>query len=102
MVAPARTIESAIRADRTTQPTVSAAVRALEDSGHVSREAHPEDARSTLVSLTDEGRAALGRARARYGEVLDALIEERGVDRDDVARAIAVLRTLTDHDHPTT
>jgi DNA-binding MarR family transcriptional regulator len=98
------TVTDLAKADRTTQPTVSAALRALEESGHVSREAHPDDARSTLVSLTDEGRAALGRARGRYGEVLDALIEERRVDPAEVARAIHVLRTLTEHhltEHPT-
>jgi DNA-binding MarR family transcriptional regulator len=91
------TVTDLAKADRTAQPTVSAAVRSLEDAGLVSREAHPEDARSTLVSLTAEGLRALGAARIRYGEVLDTLIDERGVDRDEVVRAIQVLRSLTDH-----
>ena len=90
------TVTDLARADRTAQPTVSAALRGLEDSGLVGRVAHPDDARSTLVSLTEEGRAALAAARRRYGEVLDALIEERGIDHDEVARAIAVLRALTE------
>src|SRR5690242_3436775 len=49
------TVTDLAKADRTSQPTVSAALRALEDSGLVARQAHPADARSTLVSLTDEG-----------------------------------------------
>ncbi len=91
------TVTDLARADRTAQPTVSAALRSLEDQDLVARQAHPADARSTLVSLTDQGRRALASARDRYGEVLDGLIDERGVDRAEVARAIDVLRTLTDH-----
>ena len=83
------------RADRTSQPTVSAAVGQLEERGLVTRLAHPTDARSTLVTLTDGGRTALTRARRRNGEVLDRLCERHGISPEAVADAVAVLRTLT-------
>ena len=97
----ASTITDLAKADRTSQPTISAAVRGLEEDGLVARGAHPEDARSTLLTLTDRGRTVLAAARRRYGDVLDGLIAERGVDRAEVGRAIAVLRSLTDPPHPT-
>ena len=40
---------------------VTRQVKALEDSGHVHVEADPADRRSCFVSLTDEGRAEVGR-----------------------------------------
>ena len=83
------------RADRTTQPTTSAGVRALEDKGWVTRVAHPDDARSTLLALTGSGRAELAAARLRHGSVVDDLAAKQSIDPAAIAEAVAVLRALT-------
>lgn len=44
-------------------PTASRLVDPLEERGLVSREADPDDARGTVVVLTDEGRAVLRQVR---------------------------------------
>jgi len=83
------------RADRTTQPTTSAGVRALEEKGWVTRVAHPGDARSTLLALTDSGRAELAAARTRHGAVVEELAARHGLDPAALTQAVEVLRTLT-------
>ena len=87
------------RADRTTQPTTSAGVRALEEKGWVTRVAHPDDARSTLLALTGSGRAELEAARARHGALVDDLAARQSVDPAAIADAVAVLRALTTPEH---
>src|SRR4051794_35882748 len=90
------TVTDLARADRTSQPTTSAGVRGLEDKGWVRRIANPSDARSTLLALTDTGRAELAAARQRHGAIVDELAEQRRVDPSAIADAVAVLRALTD------
>ena len=89
------TVTDLARADRTAQPTTSAAVKAMEERGLVTRAANRTDARSTLVTLTPSGRAELATARARNAAVLDELVARRGVSPEDLETAVAVLRTLT-------
>jgi DNA-binding MarR family transcriptional regulator len=88
------------RADRTTQPTTSAGVRALEEKGWVARVAHPDDARSTLLTLTDSGRAELAAARRRHGAVVEDLAAQHAIDPAAIAAAVAVLRALTTSEQP--
>jgi DNA-binding MarR family transcriptional regulator len=51
------------RLERCSQPTATGLVRRLTDAGLVRRDADPDDARATRVSLTPEGRTALAAAR---------------------------------------
>ena len=83
------------RADRTTQPTISTAVRALEQRGLVARSANEHDARSTTLVLTEEGQAKLASARARHAEVFADLVERHGIAPDALENAVDVLRVLT-------
>ena len=43
-------------------------IRRLEGQGLVRREASPDDGRGVLATITDEGRAAVGRAMITYGQ----------------------------------
>ncbi len=90
------TVTELARADRTSQPTTSAGVRALEEKGLVRRVANPVDARSTLLALTDSGRAELAAARDRHGALVDDLAKQRRIDPAAIAEAVAVLRSLTE------
>jgi DNA-binding MarR family transcriptional regulator len=89
------TVTDLARADRTSQPTTSAAVKAMEEKGLVTRVAHQADARSTLVTLAEPGREELRAARLRHAAVLDELVARHGVSRADLETAVTVLRTLT-------
>jgi DNA-binding MarR family transcriptional regulator len=79
--------------DRCSQPTMSAAVAQLVDSGWVSKKRNPDDARSTVVTLSDTGRDELGRVRRRHGEWVAALVARHpDLTTEDLATAVAVLR----------
>lgn len=85
--------------DRCAQPTMSGAVQHLVDQGWVSKRPHPEDARSSLVSLTGSGRATLATYRHQYGEaVATRLLASGSHSPADLATAVAVLRDLLDPD----
>jgi DNA-binding MarR family transcriptional regulator len=81
-------------ADRSSQPTVSGAVRLLEAQGLVSREADPADARRSVVRLTEEGQNLLTEARRENGAAVAERLERTGHTADDVAAAVAVLRDI--------
>jgi len=72
------------------QPTMTLLVKRLEQRGWVARDRDPADGRVVLVSLTDDGTAALEDLRATYRAVLRdhlaALSDER----------IAALQTATE------
>jgi len=88
------------RADRTTQPTISTAVRALEERGLVARTANEHDGRSSTIVLTDAGENELAAARARHAEIFADLVERHGIAPDALEKAVEVLRTLTTPDQP--
>jgi DNA-binding MarR family transcriptional regulator len=88
-------------ADRCSQPTMSAGVRSLCDRGWATKQANPQDARSSLVSLTDEGRRVLEQARRERAAVIaDRLRADPHHDEEDLATAVAVLRTLLEQPRP--
>ncbi len=58
------------------KPTMSRQVAALEQLGLVARRPDPADGRGALVSLTDDGRAAFARARARRHEWIAGWLRE--------------------------
>jgi DNA-binding MarR family transcriptional regulator len=75
-------------ADHSSQPTVTTQLQRLEASGWVDRAADPDDARASLVSLSQDGVAALeGVRRARLDVLAPALgrLDENGLDRLRVA-----------------
>jgi len=89
------TVTELARADRTAQPTTSAALRGLQERGLVDREPHPNDGRSSVMTLTPAGRSELASARQANGKVVTDLLEQRGVPEDEVRTAVHVLKTLT-------
>jgi DNA-binding MarR family transcriptional regulator len=81
--------------DRCSQPTMSAAVAQLVDQGWVTKAPNPADARGTVVTLSDAGRAELARVRRLHGERVAALVDAHpDLTTDDLATAVAVLRGI--------
>lgn len=79
--------------DRCSQPTMSAAVSQLVERGWVTKARNPDDARSTVVTLSDAGRVELGRVRRRHGErVAELVAAHPDLTTADLATAVAVLR----------
>jgi DNA-binding MarR family transcriptional regulator len=91
------TIGALAASDRCSQPTMSAAVAGLAERGWATKAANPRDARSSLVSLTDDGRGVLVQARRERAEVVaDRFRSDPHHDERDLATAVAVLRGLLD------
>ena len=80
--------------DRSSQPTVSGAVRQLVEQGLVAKDSDPGDARRTVVRLTPEGRRALAAARRDTGVAVAERLARSGHTADEVAAAVAVLRDV--------
>jgi DNA-binding MarR family transcriptional regulator len=81
-------------ADRSSQPTVSGAVRQLDQQGWVAKKTDPDDGRRALVELTPKGRQRLLDARRDNGKAVAERLARTGHTADDVARAVAVLRDV--------
>jgi DNA-binding MarR family transcriptional regulator len=88
------TVGALAQADGCTQPSMTALVNALAERGWVTREPHPDDARSSLVTTTAEGHDALRRFREHNARVLAERISRSGRSTEDVATAVAVLTDL--------
>lgn len=81
--------------DRSSQPTMSAAVAQLVRHGWVTKAPNPDDARSSVVTLTAAGRAELAGVRRRHGEHIAALLTDHpDLTTEDLATAVAVLRAV--------
>jgi DNA-binding MarR family transcriptional regulator len=61
--------------------TVLFRVKRLEKRGHAERIPNPDDKRSYLVSLTDEGKQLLGKARPRFRAYAEAVEAQLGAER---------------------
>jgi DNA-binding MarR family transcriptional regulator len=82
-------------ADHSSQPTTTTQLQRLEAAGWVRRGADPDDARASLVSLSDEGRAALESVRrARVAVLAPALDQLDDPALDRVRVAIEVMNEL--------
>jgi len=81
-------------ADRSSQPTISGAVRQLVDKGWVAKEPDASDARRSLVLLTAEGRQRLSDTRRDNGAAVAERLARTGHTAEDVAHAVAVLRDV--------
>jgi DNA-binding MarR family transcriptional regulator len=81
--------------DHCSQPTMTTQVRRLEDAGLVSRASDPADARAVLISITEEGTAALAQVRADRAAVIDPYLERLDAsDRRALTDAVRVMRNL--------
>jgi DNA-binding MarR family transcriptional regulator len=95
------TVGALATADRCSQPTMSAGVAGLVDRGWATKQPHPSDARSSLVTLTEDGRTVLGQARRERAAVIaERLRSDPLHDERDLATAVAVLRGLLDQPEP--
>ncbi len=83
--------------DRSSQPSMSGAVAHLVDAGQVTKAANPDDARASVVTLTDAGRAELARVRDAFGARVAGLVAAHpSLTSEDLATAVAVLRGVLD------
>jgi len=67
--------------------TVLFRIGRLERRGHVDRIPNPEDGRSYLVSLSEEGARLLAQARPAFREYAEAVEERLGPERVEALRA---------------
>jgi DNA-binding MarR family transcriptional regulator len=81
-------------ADRSSQPTISGAVRQLVDLGWVAKTPDRSDARRSLVDLTTQGRQRLAQARRDNGVAVAERLAHTRYSADDVAQAVAVMRDV--------
>lgn len=81
-------------ADRCSQPTMTGIVNGLVAKGWVQRGRHPDDARSTLVSMTADGRHKLSAVRRRNAALVAERIEASGHSLEELSTAVAVLSDL--------
>ena len=83
-------------AEQVRSPTMTRIVTSLETAGLVTREPHPDDARSTLVTATAAGRELLLEGRRRRVSVLEARIAElEPSERAAIAQAIDALEAVS-------
>ena len=91
------TVTQLAHADRCSQPTMTGTVRTLVEHGWVRRRPNPDDARSSLVELTEQGRAVLGETRRANGSAVAArLTRDNRFGVDELATAVAVLKEVLD------
>ncbi|MDX6741271.1 MarR family winged helix-turn-helix transcriptional regulator [Actinocorallia sp. A-T 12471] len=88
-----RTMTELARVTRGSPSKVSHAVRKLEESGWVRRHKHPDDARTTIATLTDEGyavvvKAAPGHVEAVRENLFDLLTPEQTEQLGAICRAM--------------
>lgn len=83
-------------ADRSSQPTISGAVRTLVGEGWVAKEPDPGDARRSVVQLTPAGKQRLAEARRDNGAAVAERLASARRTADEVAYAVAVLRDVMD------
>lgn len=89
------TVTTLADADRCTQPTMSAAVGLLAKQGFVSKTPNPDDARSSLVTLTPAGHAEIAATRAVNGRLIaERLVATTDHDVADLAAAVRLLSDL--------
>jgi DNA-binding MarR family transcriptional regulator len=73
---------------------VTVLVDALAEDGLVARYAHPTDRRSTVIEITDAGRAHQREAWQQHQSTISEAFAD--LSDDDQVRLLAITRTLTD------
>jgi len=79
-------------ADRSSQPSMSAAVNQLVEQGLVDKQPNPEDGRGSVITLTAAGRRELARVRRHNGVLVADRLALAGHTSEELATAVAVLR----------
>lgn len=87
-----RTLLSIARAMQTTKPNMTNTVARLTERGLAEIRDNPDDRRSKLLFLTDEGRAFVARATETLAPVLSELDQRHGLAR--IAALLPELRAL--------
>ena len=81
--------------ERVQRPTVTRVLARLEEAGLVERAGDPQDRRSSLVSVSAEGRELLAAVRARKDAFLARRIDALdAADREALERAAAILELM--------
>ena len=81
--------------ERVQRPTVTRVLARLEEAGLVNRAADPQDRRSSLLSVSDDGRELLAVARARKDAFLARRIDALDPsDREALERAAAIMERM--------
>ena len=81
--------------ERVQRPTVTRVLARLEEAGLVDRAADPQDRRSSLVSISAEGRELLDVVRARKDAFLSRRIDALdAADREALERAAAIFERM--------
>jgi DNA-binding MarR family transcriptional regulator len=83
-------------ADRCSQPTMTATVKALREQGLVDRQPHPHDGRAHVIALTEAGHSELARIRHANAELVTTRLSATHHTAEEVATAVAVLRDVLD------
>jgi DNA-binding MarR family transcriptional regulator len=91
------TVGALAAADRCSQPTMTGLVNGLVEKAWLKRTPHPEDARSSVVSMTALGRDLLAGVRRRNAALVAERIEASGHSADDLATAVSVLSDIVNH-----
>ncbi|WP_229076133.1 MarR family transcriptional regulator [Actinoplanes sp. DH11] len=85
------------RPEGVTQPAMTQLITRLEREGLAARGSDPSDGRVVLVSVTDDGRAAVERRRAGRAEALSIVLQKLPAeDRVAIAAALPALEHLND------
>jgi DNA-binding MarR family transcriptional regulator len=79
-------------ADRSSQPSMSAAVNQLVEQGLVDKQPNPGDGRGSVVTLTAAGSRELARLRRANGDMIADRVTLAGHTPGEMATAVAVLR----------
>jgi len=77
-----------------TSGNVTGLIRAMEQDGLVARRRHPEDRRSTLIGMTEDGRALFARMAPAHARWIEQAVA--GLGRADVAELWDMLGRLKD------
>jgi DNA-binding MarR family transcriptional regulator len=92
------TVGALAQVDRCSQPTMTGIVNGLAEKGWVQRDPHPDDARASLVSMTQQGREELAAIRSRNAALVAERIAASGRSPEDLATAVSVLSDLLRRD----
>ncbi len=87
-------VTSLALADQCSQPTMSVTVNDLVARGWAAKQTHPDDARTTIISATTSGQAALGEIRRQNADLVMARLGRHS--SEELATAVAVLHTITE------
>ncbi len=92
------TVSALAQADRCSQPSMTGLVNGLVTKGWLQRDPNPDDARSTVISMTTDGRQVLDAVRSRNAALVADRIATSGRSPEELATAVAVLNDLLRRD----